>query len=182
MDRSTQQTGSSRRKPAPLSPTKGAPRIPSPESARPGLWTSHEKTVESGMTTTTLRTRWKQNSQCDKFGARTTTSESIRWPTSRGTRKNFRNRQTRTHVPNTRGENARFRWIGAYWIVNAENDTFELGTLAGEILWQKVNGFRLKPYSRPKPLNQFENPVKLKIKDVGPLPTESSSSDGPISH
>ena len=28
----------------------------------------------------------------------------------------------------------RFRWTGPYWIVGAENDTFSLGTLAGDIL------------------------------------------------
>ena len=35
----------------------------------------------------------------------------------------------------------RFRWTGPYWIVGAENNTFQLGTLAGEVLRQKVNGF-----------------------------------------
>ena len=39
----------------------------------------------------------------------------------------------------------RFRWTGPYWVVGAENDTFQLGTLAGEVLRQKVNGFCLKP-------------------------------------
>ena len=34
----------------------------------------------------------------------------------------------------------RFRWIGPYWIIGIENGTFELGTLAGEVLRQKVNG------------------------------------------
>ena len=28
----------------------------------------------------------------------------------------------------------RFRWTGPYWIVGVENGTFQLGTLAGEIL------------------------------------------------
>ena len=41
----------------------------------------------------------------------------------------------------------RFRWTGPYWIVVAEKGTFTLGTLAGEILPQKVNGFRLKAYA-----------------------------------
>ena len=49
----------------------------------------------------------------------------------------------------------RFRWTGPYWIVEAENGTFTLGTLAGEILRQKVNGFRLKPYFGPTPPNPF---------------------------
>ena len=34
----------------------------------------------------------------------------------------------------------RFRWTGPYWIVAAEKGTFTLGTLAGEILPQKVKG------------------------------------------
>ena len=49
----------------------------------------------------------------------------------------------------------RFRRTGPYWIVEAENGTFMLGTLAGEILRQKVNGFRLKPYFGPTPPNPF---------------------------
>ena len=49
----------------------------------------------------------------------------------------------------------RFRWTGPYWIVGAENDTFQLGTLAGEVLRQKVNGFHLKPYMGPTPPNSF---------------------------
>ena len=49
----------------------------------------------------------------------------------------------------------RFCWIGPYWIIGAENGTFQLGTLAGGILRQKVNGFRFKPYLGPTPLNPF---------------------------
>ena len=64
----------------------------------------------------------------------------------------------------------RFRWTGLYWIVGAENGTFQLGTLAGEVLRQKVNGFRLKTYLGPIPPNPFhavndtakEFPHKLK--------------------
>ena len=39
----------------------------------------------------------------------------------------------------------RFRWTGPYWRVAMKKGTFTLGTLAGEILPQKVNGFQLKP-------------------------------------
>ena len=49
----------------------------------------------------------------------------------------------------------RFRWTGPYWIVDAENGKFTLGTLAGEIMQQKVNRFRLKPYFGPMPPNPF---------------------------
>ena len=45
--------------------------------------------------------------------------------------------------------------MGPYWIVGAEKGTFQLGTLAGEILRQKVNGFMLKPYLGPTPPNSF---------------------------
>ena len=45
-----------------------------------------------------------------------------------------------TRVGQMRGK-LRFRWIGPYWIISVENGTFELGTLAGEVLCQKVNGF-----------------------------------------
>ena len=34
-----------------------------------------------------------------------------------------------------------FCWIGLYWITNVENNTFELGTLAGEVVPSKVKGF-----------------------------------------
>ena len=49
-----------------------------------------------------------------------------------------------------------FRWIGPFWIVNAYNGTYQVGTLAGEVLpkhW--VNGFRLHPYHGPTPVNPF---------------------------
>ena len=36
-----------------------------------------------------------------------------------------------------------------------ENGTFQLATLAGEVLQHKVNGFRLKPYLGPTPPNPF---------------------------
>ena len=49
----------------------------------------------------------------------------------------------------------RFRWIGPYWIVGAEHNTFQLGTLVGEVLRQKLNGFRLKSYLGPMPPNPF---------------------------
>ena len=52
-----------------------------------------------------------------------------------------------------------FRWTGPYWIVGAENDTFQLGTLAGELVRQKVNGFRLKPYLGPTLANLFHTVI-----------------------
>ena len=49
----------------------------------------------------------------------------------------------------------RFRWTGPYWIIRVEQGTFQLGTLAGEVVRQKVNGFWLKPYLGPTPPNPF---------------------------
>jgi hypothetical protein len=47
------------------------------------------------------------------------------------------------------------RWTGPYWIVKADNGTYQLGTLFGEVLPQWANGFRLKPYYRKMPTNPF---------------------------
>ena len=49
----------------------------------------------------------------------------------------------------------RFRWTWLYWIIGGEKQTFQLGTLVGEVLRQNVNGFRLKPYLEPTPPNPF---------------------------
>ena len=53
-----------------------------------------------------------------------------------------------------------FRWNGPYWLVAAENGTFTLGTLTREILPQKVNGFRLKPYAGATRLELWEEAEK----------------------
>ena len=50
----------------------------------------------------------------------------------------------------------RFRWTGPYWITREFNGSYQLGTLAGEVLGKWVNGFRLKPYKGPMPKNPFE--------------------------
>ena len=76
-------------------------------------------------------------------------------------------------------EKLRFRWTGLYWIVAAEKGTFTLGTLAGEILPQKVNGFRLKPYTGPMPPNPFKKPTDPTPPEAGPLHAESSSDGEP---
>jgi hypothetical protein len=39
--------------------------------------------------------------------------------------------------------------------VNEEGDTYQLGTLSGEVLPQWANGFRLKPYYGKLPPNPF---------------------------
>ena len=60
----------------------------------------------------------------------------------------------------------RFRWTGPYWIVAAEKRTFTFGTLAGEILPQKVN-------------NPFEKRTDPTPPIAGPLCGESSSDGEP---
>jgi hypothetical protein len=50
----------------------------------------------------------------------------------------------------------RLRWTGPYWIVKADNGTYQLGTLSGEVLTQWANvHFRLKPYYGKMPANLF---------------------------
>ena len=49
----------------------------------------------------------------------------------------------------------RFRWTGLFWIIDEFNDTFELGTLADDIVRSWVTGFRLKSYHRTSPPNPF---------------------------
>ena len=56
----------------------------------------------------------------------------------------------------------------------AENGKFMLDTLAGEILTQKVNGFRLKPYAGPTPPNPFRSTA---VRHADPLPLESSLNE-----
>ena len=63
----------------------------------------------------------------------------------------------------------RFRWTGPYWIVAVENGTFTLNTLAGEILPQKINGFRLKPYVGATPPNRFEKTTDHTPPEAGSL-------------
>ena len=49
----------------------------------------------------------------------------------------------------------RFRWTGPFWIVDEFNGTFQLGTLAGEVVQSWANGFRLRPYRGSTPPNPF---------------------------
>jgi hypothetical protein len=43
--------------------------------------------------------------------------------------------------------------------VNKESDTYQLGTLSGEILPQWANGFRLKPYYGKFPVGEASGEV-----------------------
>ena len=73
----------------------------------------------------------------------------------------------------------RFRWSRPYWIVAAEKGTFMMGTLAGEILPQKVNGYRLKTYVEPTPPNPFIKTTYPTPLDAGPPSGESSLDKEP---
>ena len=83
-----------------------------------------------------------------------------------------------THMGKMPGK-LRFRWTGPYWIIVAEKGTFTLGTLAGEILPQKVNGFRLKAYAGATPPNPFIKATDPTPPDAGPLSGESSLDEEP---
>ena len=49
----------------------------------------------------------------------------------------------------------RIQWTRPFWIIHTYNGTFQLRTLARELLRQWVNGFRLKPYHGPTQPNPF---------------------------
>ena len=63
-----------------------------------------------------------------------------------------------------------FRWIGPFWIVNAYNGTYQVGTLAGEVLPKWVNDCRLKPYQGSTLANPF--PTKMLYIASGRQPTD----------
>ena len=68
----------------------------------------------------------------------------------------------------------RFRWTGPYWLTREYNGSYQLGTLAGEVLGKWVNGFRLKPYRGPMPKNPFRQQT-----DTGSgTGTETGTSEG----
>ena len=50
----------------------------------------------------------------------------------------------------------RFRWTGPFWITREFNGSYQLGTLAEDVLRKWVNRFRFKPYKGPMPENPFE--------------------------
>ena len=52
----------------------------------------------------------------------------------------------------------RFRWTCPLWVTKEFNGSYQLGTLAGELLTKWVNGFRLKPYKGWMPENLFKEP------------------------
>ena len=65
----------------------------------------------------------------------------------------------------------RFWWTGPFWVTKEYNGSYQLGTLAGELLSKWFNGFRLKPYKGQMP----EIPFK---EDENPQNTENRSEGG----
>ena len=49
-----------------------------------------------------------------------------------------------------------FGWTGSFWITKEFNGSYQLGTLASEILKKWVNVFWLKPYKGLMPKNPFQ--------------------------
>ena len=50
----------------------------------------------------------------------------------------------------------RFRWTGPFWITREFKGSYQLGTLARELLEKWVNKFRLKPYEGLMLVNPFK--------------------------
>ena len=72
----------------------------------------------------------------------------------------------------------RFRWTGPYWITREFNGSYQLGTLAGEVLGKWVNGFRLKPYKGPMPKNPFERRADTESDAGKPTKTATCGENG----
>ena len=61
----------------------------------------------------------------------------------------------------------RFWWTGPFWITREFKVSYQLGTLAREVLKKWVNGFRLKPYKGMMLVNPFKEPKEQKIWEAG---------------
>ena len=68
----------------------------------------------------------------------------------------------------------RFRWTRPFWITKEYNGSYQLSTLAGEIIDKWANGFRLKPYKGRMPPNPFP-------KNKGPHDLENRQEEDPAS-
>ena len=49
----------------------------------------------------------------------------------------------------------RFRWTGPFWIVDKFSETYQLGTLAGDVSPKWANGFQMKLNIGTTPPNPF---------------------------
>ena len=64
-----------------------------------------------------------------------------------------------------------FRWTRPFWIMREFKGSYQLGTLAGEVLDKWINGFRLKPYKAPMPENPFKQLEEQQVPETGALPS-----------
>ena len=96
--------------------------------------------------------------------------------TPRAKRKFVRNRQGRARVSDTHGEDTQKTLLP---LDRAILDNHRGGTLAWEVLPQKVNGFWLKPYAGATPPNPFKNTTDPTLPKAGPLRVESSLEEEP---
>ena len=60
-----------------------------------------------------------------------------------------------------------FRWTGAFWITREFKGSYQLVKLVGELLEKWVNGFQLKPYKGPMPVNSFMEPEERRDQTNG---------------
>ena len=71
----------------------------------------------------------------------------------------------------------RFRWTGPFWITKEYNGSYQLGTLAGEVMGKWANGFRLKSYKGQMPANPFKvEPTQIRNSEE---PTQIRDSEEP---
>ena len=71
----------------------------------------------------------------------------------------------------------RFRWTGPSWITKEYNGSYQLGTLAGELLSKWVNGFRLKTYKgqmSDNPFKEDKNPQNTEYRSKGEITPEAT--------
>ena len=76
----------------------------------------------------------------------------------------------------------RFWWTGPFWVTREFNGSYQLGTLAEELLSKWVNGFRLKPYKGQMSENLFkdkENPQNTGNRIKGSMTPEVTDSVEP---
>ena len=75
----------------------------------------------------------------------------------------------------------RFRWTGPFWITKEYNGSYQLGTLAGEVVGKWANGFRLKPYKGHMPANPFKHePTQIRNNEE-PTPKEYNEEPTTVS-
>ena len=67
----------------------------------------------------------------------------------------------------------RFQWTGPFWVTREFNGSYQLGTLAGELLSKWVNDFRLNPYKGRMPKTPFKEPENSQSTEGWSEPTKT---------